>query len=86
MHGSARQSIIYCEQEGSEPPSRNEWNNGKAHPGIGELSLPKHDVSEGFLPLVSARSKYLALSCMSLDCNIICVSGSTLSQHGLVSE
>ena len=55
-------------------------------PALGELSLPKHDVTEGFLTLALARSKHLALICLSLDCNIGYVSGSTLSQHGLVSD
>jgi hypothetical protein len=33
---------------GSKPPSRNGFDNGKAHPGVKELSPPKLHVTEGF--------------------------------------
>jgi len=38
-------------------------------PVLGETSLRKHDVSEGFLALALASSKHLALICMTMDRN-----------------
>jgi hypothetical protein len=40
-----------CKEVGSEPPSRNGLDKGKAHPGIENSSLSKHDVTEGFMTL-----------------------------------
>jgi len=67
LQSNARQSLVdaskwalHCQSVMSGYPVR-------LPPVSGEMSLPKHVVTEGFLALALVRSIHLALICMSLD-------------------
>jgi hypothetical protein len=52
-----------CEKVGSSLPDRNGRITSAAHPGIEELSLPKHDITERFMALVGNQKQ---LPCIGL--------------------
>jgi len=70
LHSSARQSLVNASKWALQCLTVKAGYPVRHTPVSGEISLPKHDVTEGFLTLVSARSKHSALICIGLDCNI----------------
>jgi hypothetical protein len=67
---SARQMSVISKYVGSEPPSRNGLDNGKAHPSVAKVASPKEEVPEGLMTLAKAKSEHLVLVCMRLDRNV----------------
>jgi len=51
-----------------------------------QLSLPKHDVTEGFMALGKTRSDYLALVCMGVARNLRCHKDSMLTARNWYSD
>jgi len=57
-----------CKYVSSEPPTRNGRIKARHTLVSGEMSLPKHDVTEGLMPLALGLKQHLALISIDMDC------------------
>jgi len=67
LHSSARQSLVNASKWALHSLTIMAGYPVRHTPVSGEMSLPKHDVTEGFLALALVRSNHLVLICMSPD-------------------